>query len=76
MAVNAVGDALVAKGLDNMQVANCLIMARPTTVEEAEAWMAANEVGQLHAPRSRASPRAGRGVRGVRGGTALRPCAA
>ena len=27
------------------QVANCLIMCRPTTVEAAEAWMAANPVG-------------------------------
>eukprot|EP00802_Teleaulax_amphioxeia_P031693 Tamp_35115.p2 GENE.Tamp_35115~~Tamp_35115.p2 ORF type:complete len:135 (+),score=37.39 Tamp_35115:40-444(+) len=38
-----IGDALVAKGVDNMQVANCLIMCRPKSVEEAEAWMSANE---------------------------------
>jgi hypothetical protein len=41
---SSIGDALVAAGHDNMQVANCLIMCRPRTFEEAVSWIQANPV--------------------------------
>ena len=44
MGVNEIGDALVAAGHANMEIANCLIMCRPKTIEEGTAWLAANEV--------------------------------
>ena len=35
-----IGDSLTAEGFDYMQVANCLIICRPQTLDEARKWIA------------------------------------
>ena len=38
-----IGDTLAAAGYANMQIANCLLMSRPKSAEEAKSWIAANK---------------------------------